>query len=50
MLTPIAFAVIGPIAGLVGVRAAIWGAAVVVVVATAPVLAVRDVRVLERVG
>lgn len=50
LLTPIAFAVIGPIAGLVGVRAAIWGAAVIVVVATAPVLAVRDVRVLERVG
>lgn len=49
LLTPIAFAVIGPIAGLVGVRAAIWGAAALVVAATAPVLAVRDVRTLERI-
>ena len=45
---PIGPAVAGPVADLVGVRETLWGAAAIVVVATLPVLAVRDVRRLER--
>ena len=45
---PIGLAVAGPIADLVGVREALWGAAAIVVLATLPVFAVRDVRTLQR--
>jgi MFS family permease len=48
-LTPIGFAVMGPIADGAGIRPAIWGAAALIVVATLPVLLVRDVRELHRV-
>ena len=44
---PVALAVIGPIADAVGVQAALFGAAALVVCATAPVLFVRDVRELQ---
>ena len=47
-LIPVSFALVGPIAELVGVRATLWGAAAVAVAATLPVLLVRDVRMLER--
>jgi MFS family permease len=47
-IVPIGLAVAGPIADLIGVREALWGAAAIVVVATLPVFAVRDVRRLER--
>ena len=49
-LMPVGYALAGPIAELVGVRATLWGAAAVVVAVTLPVLLVRDVRVLERRG
>ena len=45
---PIGLALAGPIADLVGVREALFGAAAIVVFATLPVFAVRDVRKLER--
>ncbi|HXH87290.1 MAG TPA: MFS transporter [Gaiellaceae bacterium] len=45
---PIGLAVAGPVADLVGVREALWGAAAIVVLSTLPVFAVRDVRTLER--
>ena len=45
---PIGLAVAGPVADIVGVREALWGAAAIVLVATMPVFAVRDVRTLER--
>ena len=45
---PIGLAVAGPVADIVGVREALWGAAAIVLVATLPVFAVRDVRRLER--
>jgi predicted MFS family arabinose efflux permease len=47
-IVPIGLAVAGPIADLIGVREALWGAAAIVVVATLPVFAVRDLRRLER--
>ncbi len=47
-LIPVSFALVGPIAELVGVRATLWGAAAVAVAATLPVLLVRDVRALQR--
>jgi MFS family permease len=45
---PIGLAVAGPVADLVGVREALWGAAAIVVAVTLPVFAVREVRTLER--
>ena len=45
---PIGLAVAGPVADLVGTRETLWGAAAIVVLATLPVFAVRDVRTLER--
>jgi MFS family permease len=47
-IVPIGLAVAGPIADLVGIRAALWGGAAIVLLATLPVFAVRDVRTLER--
>jgi MFS family permease len=47
-LVPAGYALAGPIAELIGVTATLWSAAAVVVVATLPVLLVRDVRTLER--
>ncbi len=47
-LIPLGLAAAGPIAEAVGVRATLWGAAAVVIAVTLPVLAVRDVRTLER--
>ncbi len=47
-LMPVGLALAGPIADLVGTREALWGAATIVVLATLPVFAVRDVRTLER--
>jgi hypothetical protein len=48
-LMPVGLAVIGPVAEVVGVRATCWGAGALIVAATLPVLAVRDVRELRRV-
>ena len=45
---PIGLAVAGPVADLVGVREALWGAAAIVLAVTLPVFLVRDVRTLER--
>ena len=45
---PIGLALAGPIADLIGTRATLFGAAILVVAATLPVLAVRDVRTLAR--
>jgi MFS family permease len=47
-LMPVGLAVVGPIATVVGIRATCWGAAALVVLATLPVLAVREVRELRR--
>jgi hypothetical protein len=47
-LMPVGFAVAGPVAELLGVRATLWSAAALTVAATLPVLLVRDVRRLER--
>jgi MFS family permease len=47
-LMPLGFAVVGPIASMIGVRATCWGAAALIALATLPVLAVRDVRELRR--
>ena len=47
-IVPIGLAVAGPVADLIGISAALWGAAAIVVLATLPVFAVRDVRTLER--
>ena len=47
-LMPLGLAVVGPIATVVGIRATCWGAAALVVLATLPVLAVREVRELRR--
>jgi len=47
-IVPIGLAVAGPIADLVGVREALWGGAAIVVLATLPIFAVREVRELER--
>jgi MFS family permease len=47
-LVPVGLAVVGPIADVVGVQAACWGSAALLVLATAPVLLVRDVRELSR--
>jgi MFS family permease len=50
VLFPVGFAAIGPIANAVGTRATLFGAAALVVGATLPVFAVRDVRELRRSG
>jgi predicted MFS family arabinose efflux permease len=47
-LVPIGYAVAGPIADAVGVRATLWGAAAIGFAVTLAVLAVHDVRTLER--
>jgi len=47
-LMPVGYALAGPIAELLGVRATLWSAAAVTAAATLPVLLVRDVRTLER--
>jgi MFS family permease len=47
-LVPVGYAVAGPIADAVGVRATLWGAAAVGIAVTLVVLAVRDVWTLER--
>ena len=47
-LMPLGLAVVGPIASVVGVRATCFGAAALIVLATLPVFAVRDVRELRR--
>jgi MFS family permease len=47
-LVPIGYAIAGPIADAVGVRATLWGAAAIGVAVTLAVLLVRDVRTLER--
>ncbi len=49
VLIPIAQAAIGPVAEALGTRATLFGAAALVLAATLPVLAVRDVRTLRRV-
>ena len=47
-LMPIGFAVAGPVAAAVGTRPTLLGAALLVIVPTALVLGVSDVRTLER--
>ncbi len=47
-LIPVGFAFMGPISNLVGVENTLVGAALVVVLATGPVVAVADVRNLRR--
>jgi MFS family permease len=48
VLTPVALAAIGPIADVLGARTTLLACAVLVVIATVPVLLSRDVRTLER--
>jgi MFS family permease len=48
VLIPIGVAVVGPLAEVVGTRAALFGAAGLLYAATLPVLAVREVRTLAR--
>ena len=47
-LVPVGYALAGPIADVIGVRATLWGAAAIGVAVTLAVLLVRDVRTLER--
>ncbi len=47
-MIPAGFAVAGPLANAIGTRATVYGAAALVVSATLPVFAVRDVRELRR--
>jgi MFS family permease len=47
-LVPVGYAIAGPIADAVGVRATLWGAAAIGIAVTLVVLAVHDVRTLER--
>ena len=47
-LVPVGYALAGPVAEAVGVRATLWGAAAVGAAVTLAVLLVRDVRTLER--
>jgi MFS family permease len=47
-LVPVGYAIAGPLADAIGVRATLWGAAAIGVAVTLAVLAVRDVRTLER--
>jgi predicted MFS family arabinose efflux permease len=48
VLTPVALVAIGPIADVLGARTTLLACAVLVVIATVPVLLSRDVRTLER--
>jgi hypothetical protein len=47
-LVPLGYALAGPAAEVFGVRATLWGAAAIGTGVTLAVLAVRDVRTLER--
>lgn len=47
-LVPLGLAVIGPLADAIGTEATLYGAAALIVAATLPVFAVRDVRELRR--
>jgi MFS family permease len=47
-LVPLGYALAGPAAEAFGVRATLWGAAAIGIAVTLAVLAVRDVRTLER--
>ena len=47
-LVPLGYALAGPVAEAVGVRATLWGAAALGIAVTLAVLLVRDVRTLER--
>ena len=47
-LVPLGYALAGPAADAFGVRATLWGATVIAVLATLAVLTVHDVRTLER--
>ena len=47
-LVPIGYALAGPVADAIGVRATLWGAAAIGAAVTLAVLAVEDVRTLER--
>ena len=47
-LVPVGYALAGPVADAIGVRATLWGAAAVGIAVTLAVLFVRDVRTLER--
>ena len=47
-LVPVGLALAGPVADAIGVRATLWGAAAIGAAVTVAVLAVRDVRTLER--
>ena len=47
-LVPVGYAIAGPIADAIGIRATLWGAAAIGVAVTLAVLAARDVRELER--
>lgn len=48
VLIPVAFAVTGPVANVIGTRATLYAAAALVVAVTLPVFAVRDVREVRR--
>jgi predicted MFS family arabinose efflux permease len=48
VLIPVATAAVGPISEAIGSKAVLWGASLLVVAATLPVLAVPDVRRLRR--
>jgi hypothetical protein len=48
VLTPVALAALGPIGGVVGIRATLIACALLTIGATLPVLLSRDVRTLER--
>jgi len=47
-LVPLGLAAAGPVAELIGIRATLFGAAAIAVAVTLPILAVHDVRTLER--
>jgi MFS family permease len=47
-LVPIGYAVVGPVAEAIGTQATLYGAAALIVAATLPIFAVRDVRELRR--
>ena len=47
-LVPVGYALAGPVAEAIGVRATLWGAAAIGIGVTLAVLASRDVRTLER--
>jgi len=47
-LVPLGLAAAGPVAELISIRATLFGAAAIAVAVTLPILAVHDVRTLER--